>query len=68
MPTKDRPEYESDVYDNEGDAYTEAWNIMREHITNPPSLDVFQKGLADSHTDKPQLWARYLVDLRKGKA
>jgi hypothetical protein len=51
MPTKDRPEYESDVYDNAGNDFTESWNIMREKLEAPPSLDVFEKGLEQSHRE-----------------
>lgn len=53
------PEYhECYYYDLEGDNYSRAWDIMREAMQAPPSLEVFQEGMGDS---TPEDYAEYLV-------
>jgi len=55
-------DWECELYDEMGDDFAEAWNIMREAMQAPPSLDVFLEGLGSS---TPHDYAQWLVSKRK---
>jgi hypothetical protein len=59
------PEYEVELYDAEGLDYGEAWEIMRERMKIPPSLEGFLHLYEQSGFEEPQDLAAYLAKRRR---